>query len=308
MVVSMIISASRRTDIPRFYSPWFFGRLEEGFVQVRNPMNPRQVSQVSLTKEAIDCICFWTKDPLPMLPKIPWLIEHEYPFYFQFTLTPYQKELEVNVREKSEIIKTFISLSKLIGAEKIVWRYDPIVLNDKYTIEYHLKAFEEFCSKLGGYTQTVYISFVDIYRKIKKQTAASLLREITGEEMILLAGGLSEIGARYGMRVRSCCEEVLLSVPGVQKGSCIDPELVEKLLNRPIKRLKAASQRAGCNCIDSVDIGAYDTCSNGCLYCYANTSIEGAVKNHRLHDTKGSMLIGAVTEYDKVTERAIKKL
>lgn len=304
----MIISASRRTDIPRFYSPWFFRRLEEGFVHVRNPMNPRQVSCISLKKEVIDCICFWTKDPLPMLSKIPWLIEKEYPFYFQFTLTPYKKELEVNVREKSEIIKTFITLSELIGAEKMVWRYDPIILNEKYTIPYHFKAFEEFCSKLCGYTQTVYISFVDIYRKIKKQTLTAALREITKEEMILIAEGFSEIGAHYGMRIRSCCEEILLTVPGIYKGSCIDPELVERILNRPIKRLKAVSQREGCNCIESVDIGAYDTCSNGCLYCYANTSVEGAIKNQKIHDVRGSLLIGAITESDKVTERAIKRL
>ncbi len=304
----MIISASRRTDIPRFYSPWFFQRLREGFVHVRNPMNPRQVSQVSLSEEDVDCICFWTKDPLPMLPRIPYLFEKDYPFYFQFTLTPYGKELEVNLREKSDIADTFIELSKLIGAERIEWRYDPIVLNDNYTAAYHRRTFGEFCARLCGYTQVVNISFVDIYQKIKRQRNNTLIREITEEEMVLLAADLAEIGGRYGMEVRSCCEEALLSVPGIKKASCIDGELIEKLLKRPIKRAKAASQRPGCNCMDSVDIGAYDTCSNGCLYCYANTSIQAAVKNRKLHEREGSLLLGTIAENDKVTKRIIKKI
>jgi len=159
----MIISVSRRTDIPAFYSDWFFKRLEEGFVLVRNPMNPQQVSKVSLSKAVVDCFVFWTKNPKSMLEKLPLLAGYDY--YFQFTLNPYDQEIEVNLPKKAEIIKTFIELSNLIGKDRVIWRYDPILLTDKITIGDHLEYFNILAGQLGDYTRKCVISFLDQYQK-----------------------------------------------------------------------------------------------------------------------------------------------
>lgn len=304
----MVISASRRTDIPRFYTPWFFQRMQEGFVCVRNPMNPRQVSRIILSRDTVDCFCFWSKDPAPMLKRLPDLMQEGYPFYFQFTLTPYDRDLEVNLREKAAIVETFRELSELIGRERVIWRYDPVILNEKYTVDFHRKAFEEYARQLCGYTEVCNISFVDIYQKIKKQKENNLLRDITEAEMLLLAEDFAAAGSRYGISVRSCCEEVTAFVPGVGKASCIDRELIERLVERPVKKTKAVSQRPGCNCMDSIDIGAYNTCPNGCLYCYANTSIDAAKKNLKVHDWRSELLTGSIQKEDKVTERIMKKI
>lgn len=163
----MILSASRRTDIPNYYSDWFLHRIEEGFVYVRNPMNPHQISKINLSPEVVDCIVFWTKNPKPMLDRLAEL--KAYSYYFQFTLTGYGTDIEAGVPHKKEsIIPTFQSLSGKIGKEKVIWRYDPILFTDKYTPEYHLKAFEQIASALHGYTNKCVISFVDTYVKNKK--------------------------------------------------------------------------------------------------------------------------------------------
>lgn len=304
----MVISASRRTDIPAFYTPWFFHRLEEGFAYVRNPINFRQISKVSLTRDSVDCFVFWSKDPEPMISRLPVLMEQGFPFYFQFTLTPYDRDMELCLREKSAITKTFQNLSKLIGSDNIIWRYDPVILNDKYNLTFHQRAFEEYASRLCGYTKVCNISFVDIYQKLKKQKDQKLLRDINTEEMSLLAEYFASVGEKYGIAVRSCCEEVIADIPGIGKASCIDAELISRLLNKPIKKSKAASQRPGCSCMDSIDIGAYNTCGNGCLYCYANTGIETARQKLKEHQWEGELLSGTLLPEDKLTERIMKKI
>ncbi len=163
----MILSVSRRTDIPNYYSEWFFNRIKEGFVYVRNPMNARQVSKIDITPKVVDCIVFWTKNPEPMLSRLDELALYDY--YFQFTLTGYGKDMECNVPHKKEkMIPIFQELSKRIGMKKVIWRYDPVIFTKKYTPEYHLKAFEQIAAALKGYTAKSVISFVDMYAKNKK--------------------------------------------------------------------------------------------------------------------------------------------
>ncbi|WOO35583.1 DUF1848 domain-containing protein [Anaerocolumna sp. AGMB13020] len=304
----MVISASRRTDIPRFYTDWFFNRLDEGSVCVRNPMNAKQVSRIILNQDTVDCFVFWSKDPAPMLPKLSLLLQKGYPFYFQFTVTPYERELELNLRDKKDILDTFIELSRMIGSDKVIWRYDPIILNEKYTFDYHRQVFEDMCRQLCGYTTVCNISFVDIYQKIRKQEESGIFRRVTESEMLGLSTELDAIAGKYGITVKSCCEDILQKASGIQRASCIDPKLIKELLGREIKIRKTIGQREGCGCMESVDIGAYNTCSNGCLYCYANSGLRSAEKNRKEHNCRNDLLIGCLKEEDKITEKLMKRI
>ena len=162
----MILSVSRRTDIPAFYSDWFFNRIREGFVYVRNPMNIHKISKIKLSPDVIDCIVFWSKNPCPMLSRLDEL--QPYMYYFQFTINPYDMKLEQNVPTKNGIIETFRVLSDKIGPERVIWRYDPIILTDSISMNYHVKYFEELAKRLQGYTYTCVISFLDLYKKTER--------------------------------------------------------------------------------------------------------------------------------------------
>ena len=163
----MIISASRRTDIPTYYSEWFFNRIEEGYALVRNPMNAHQISKISLRPDVVDGIVFWTKNPTPMMTKLDRL--KDYTYYFQFTLNAYGQDVEASIPSKNNvIIPAFQKLSDMIGPEKVIWRYDPIFLNETYTFEYHIHYFEELAKRLSPYTKKCTISFLDFYRNTEK--------------------------------------------------------------------------------------------------------------------------------------------
>ena len=169
----MILSVSRRTDIPNYYSEWFYNRIKEGYLYVRNPMNAHQISKIILSPEVVDCIVFWTKNPEPMFSRLDELDAYQY--YFQFTLTGFGNDIECNVPHKKEhMIPVFQKLAKRIGKQKMIWRYDPIIFTDKYTPEYHLKAFRQIAEELNGYTSKCVISFVDIYTKNRKKLTAAI--------------------------------------------------------------------------------------------------------------------------------------
>jgi len=281
----MIISVSRRTDIPAFYSDWFFRRLDEGFVMTRNPFNHSQVRRVSLLPEDVDCFVFWTKDPAPMLERLRVLDERGYPYYFLFTLTPYGNDLELNLRPKEAITRTFKQLSERIGNRRVIWRYDPIILNNKIGISYHIREFHRYCKLLVGFTDNVIISFVDMYSKIKSDK----IREITSDEMRELSLGLSHIEGEHGLSIRSCCED--LTVCGVRPAPCIDGELIRQITGKSFKLKQDPGQRPHCGCMQSVDIGVYNTCGNGCVYCYANYSPASVKKNMLKHDPAEEFLL-----------------
>lgn len=288
----MILSVSRRTDIPSYYSEWFINRLKEGYVQTRNPFNPNQVSRVEVTPDSVDCIVFWTKDPLSMMDKLVILDAMGYHYYFQFTLTPYGHEMERNLRDKSEIIDTFRCLSDRLGKERVFWRYDPIILNNRITQEYHKEHFEKLCSKLAAYTSSCTISFVDLYKRLSKPTKENIIREIGNEEMLSLAKAFSEISRSFGMEIRACCEKTDFTIFGIKPAACIDKDVVERVCGHSIEFKKDKNQRPGCGCVKSVDIGAYNTCRNGCIYCYANHSEASILKNCTRHREESDILIG----------------
>lgn len=300
----MIISASRRTDIPSYYSEWFFNRLNEGYVCVRNPMNIHQISKISLLPNVVDGIVFWTKNPKPMIEKL-YLLE-KYNYYFQFTVNSYDKDVEPNIPNKNDfIIPTFKELSSLIGSEKVVWRYDPILLNEKYNIDYHIKYFKKIAERLSGSTQKCIISFVDLYKNTKRNTDDLNIQEIDEATMIYLAKSFSEIAKENGLKVESCSEKIDLEKFGIPHGHCIDCELLEKIIGTKLDIEKDKNQRKECGCAASIDIGAYNTCQNGCKYCYANFNNNIVRKNYSLHDPQSSLLLGTISDEDKVSEREV---
>lgn len=267
----MIISASRRTDIPAFYSEWFMKRIEEGHVMVRNPMNARQVSRISLEPELVDCIVFWTKDPSGIIGKLDVLDRKKYSYYFQFTLTPYGKDIELSVPEKEKVVSRFIDLSERIGKERVVWRYDPILLTDSINRDYHFRSFERLAKALAEHTDKCIISFADFYKKCSKRLSGVKARETTREDMLAIAETFAGICKAQGLKLETCAEEIDLSCWGIEHGKCIDDALISRITGRPLAVGKDKSQREHCGCVASVDIGAYNSCPHGCLYCYANS-------------------------------------
>ncbi len=301
----MILSASRRTDIPSFYSEWFYNRIKEGFLYVRNPMNQHQISRVELSPEVVDCIVFWTKNPANMIERLDEL--KEYMYYFQFTLTGYGRDMEAALLDKrGELAATFQKLSEKIGKQRVIWRYDPILLNERYTKEYHLKAFEEIAKRLDGCTQRAIISFIDLYAKTQRNTARLHLKNISEEDMRAIAGQIAEIAARHGMEVESCAESIDLEGVGVKHGSCIDKKLIEEIIGCKLTAGKDKNQRAECGCYESVETGLYNTCRNGCKYCYANFSDAAVMENIKAYDPLSPLLCGKVGPDDKITERKVK--
>ncbi len=303
----MILSVSRRTDIPNYYSEWFFNRIKEKSLCVRNPMNLHQVSKIDLSPEVVDCIVFWTKNPRPMMERLDELSEYQY--YFQFTLTSYSADIERNVPHKKEvIIPTFQELSRKIGKEKIIWRYDPILFTEKYTPEYHLRAFEQIASALNGYTEKCVISFVDTYAKNRKTMAELGVRELEKEALQDFARQLSQIATQNHMEIASCAEEIDLDECGIKHNSCIDRELIERIIGCKLNVGKDKNQRKECGCIESIEVGTYHTCKNGCRYCYANESEERVRKTCKCYDAEAPILCGEITENDKISIRKVKSL
>ncbi len=299
----MILSASRRTDIPAFYSEWFFNRIRKGFLYVRNPMNHHQVSRIGLSPQIVDCIVFWTKNPKPMFGRMEEL--KDYMYYFQFTLTGYGKDMEANLPDKEKVmVPVFRELASEIGKERVIWRYDPIVFSEKYSPAYHLETFERYAGLLAGYTEKCVISFVDIYAKNKKNMETSGSVEIGREELYAFAKHMADIARRNGIAMASCAEAVDLEACGIEHNHCIDRELIERLTGYRIKAGKDKVQREACGCIESMEIGAYNTCGNGCRYCYANFSPASVRTNCRLYDVNSPFLCSEPAgPLDKVTRR-----
>ncbi|HHW24283.1 MAG TPA: DUF1848 domain-containing protein [Clostridiales bacterium] len=287
----MIVSASRRTDLPRWYGEWFERRLLDGYALVKNPMNALQVRRVSLLPADVDCFVFWTKDPENFLPKLDLLDSHGYAYYFQFTLTPYGKGIEPGMRDKREIARTFARLAQRLGRERVVWRYDPILLADGISSGYHRAEFIKLCELLAPYTDTVTVSFVDPYAKLKRAP----FWPPTESEMDEIAASIGKAARAYGLRAVACCEGRDFTRFGIGRASCVDPARIELITGRRISAARDKNQRLGCGCCQSVDIGTYDTCPAGCVYCYASRTagkggVSLAAKRYGSHDPNSVML------------------
>lgn len=301
----MILSVSRRTDIPRFYFDWFLNRLKEGYVLVRNPMNYNQVSRIELSTDTIEFIVFWSKNPEPMLQKLDEL--KPYPFYIQFTINAYDDVIEENLPSKKDLIETFKRLSDKTSPKQLLWRYSPVFLTSKYTPEYHIEFFTDVCEKLNGYTEKCNLSFIDIYAKIKKRMDEMKIREPDNEQKIYLANTFKNIAEANGIKI-GACGNLDLEARGIDKSQCIDGKLIAELLELEFSGGKDLNQREDCYCAPSIDIGTYDTCLNGCAYCYANSAKSKAEKRFTEHDVNSPILCGQLTDKDKITERKMIKI
>ena len=280
----MIISASRRTDIPAYYSEWFFNRLNQGYALVRTPFNGRQFSKIDLRPENIDGIVFWSKNPIPMLNKLDRLDGLAY--YFQFTLNPYGADIEPNLPEKERLIEAFKELSGKAGRQRVVWRYDPIIFNACYTPEFHMRAFRELALRLAPYTEKCTVSFLDDYLKIRsaiKKAGIYFPSDTLAEELIC---SFADSARHAGIYIDACAETGNFEKYGVGAAACVDIGRFEKLGVKGLEYKKDKNQRPLCGCMKSVDIGAYNTCRSGCIYCYA-----GHLKNGcALMETGAEML------------------
>lgn len=301
----MILSVSRRTDIPAFYSDWFFERVRQGYLCIRNPMNAHQVSRVKITPDVVDCIVFWTKNPAPMLDRLGEL--SEYDFYFQFTLNNYGKEVEPNIPPLGERLEAFAALSEKTGKERVIWRYDPIIFTDSYTAEYHLQGFEKIAERLKDYTEKAVISIVDVYpsknsANLLKLGAQNLSQDKLEEFMEKMAG----IAKKNGLVIATCAENISLEKYGIEHNSCIDRQLIERITGSTLN-VKPDGQRPFCQCVKCDDIGSYDTCPHGCIYCYANYRPNTVEKKIRAYSVVSPLLCDSINEEtDKVTERPVR--
>lgn len=293
----MIISASRRTDIPALYPEWFVNRLKEGEVLVPNPYNRKKVSRIRLSPDTVDCIVFWTKNPQPLLPYLKEIDRMEYEYCFQMTVTDYEEDMEGQVPSTAESMATFLLLSERLGRGRIDWRFDPVLLTEKYSIPYHLEQFEMMCEWMHKATTRCIISFVDDYK-------GSTYLEPEQEEIEKLAEGLSKIAGKYSLPLYTCAEKIDLSGYGIRHGACIDKEKLHELIGYKLDLKKDPGQRKECRCAESVDIGMYDTCIHGCRYCYATANMESAQKKYEQHDPDSPILVGHLKGDEVITDRS----
>ncbi len=295
----MIISASRRTDIPALYPEWFVNRLLAQEVLVPNPYNRKKVSRIPLSPEVVDCFVFWTKNPEPMLPYLKMIDMLDYRYYFQMTVTDYNEDIEPNLPSTEESMASFVLLSERLGKERVDFRFDPILLTEKYSLAYHFEKFDMMCEWLHKYTTRCIISFVDAYK-------GSPFPELETEDMLEAAEGLSKIAGKYNLPLYTCGEKINLDRYGIRHAACIDKEKIQKIAGYKMDVKKDCGQRKECGCCESIDIGMYDTCINGCKYCYATAGLQSAQKKHRLHNPGSPVMIGRLKGDETITDKKIQ--
>ncbi len=292
----MIINTGQRTDIPAFYAEWLANRLKEKVVCVRNPFDHAQVSRYHLSPETVDLMVFCSKDPSGMFPYMDLL--KDYDQFWYVTITPYGRDIEPNVPDKHKVLEDFRSLAKIVGKKRTGWRYDPILLNERYTKEYHLKAFERMARELKGSTEIVVISFLDLYQKVKRNFPEG--KEVSREDQIYLGERMIKIAKENGMVLKTCAEGDLLAPYGADCRGCMTLSMCEEILGTSLKMPHRKPARQMCSCILSSDIGAYDTCAHFCRYCYANNDEEAVKRNRKRHDPSSPFLIGNYEEGDRI--------
>ena len=303
----MIISASRRTDIPAFYSQWFFNRIKEKFVLVPNPFNSKMISRISLSPDVVDCIVFWSKNPAPMIEKLCLLKEYKY--YFQFTLNPYGKEIENHLPDLDKRIDIFKRLSDKIGKEKVIWRYDPILTNETYNVSFHQEKLAKIAYALRDHTERCMLGFIDHYHHIRSTVSQFNIKPLVKEDIEEMAISFKKTIDNYPIMMDTCTVKVDLTHLGIESGLCVDNKLIERIVGYPISARKDKNQRDICRCVESIDIGTYESCLNGCVYCYAIKGNYNTVRYNRAkHDKNSPLLIGEISKEDSIKDREMKSL
>lgn len=297
----MIVTASRRTDIPAFYSEWFVNRLKEGYALVPNPRNPQRVGRVELSPKIVDCVVFWTKNPFPMFGRLKEIEQRGYPFITHFTLTPYDGAVECGLPPKAKLLDTLIELADRTSPDRVVWRYDPVIVDGRFSVDWHLERFARMCERLSTHVHRCIVSFVEPYKSIEKD-----FRAMTHKEMTDIAIGFSQVAQIHNIGLSTCAEEVDLSEYGISNGACVGKKHIEQVIGSRLEVAIDANQREACLCAAAVDVGAYDTCPHGCAYCYAVSSRKTALRRMAAHNPTAPMITGHPTGTEIVTNRTTK--
>lgn len=293
----MILNTGARTDTVQYFSHWLLKRFEEGFVYTRNPLFPNKVTRYELSPDKIDVVMFCSKNYAPILPRIR-EITSKYRTYFHYTITAYGKDIEPGVPPIEDSVKTLAELSKIVGRQKIAWRYDPVLLTQKYTVERHAQTFRWLCGQLAPYIDRCIFSFVEIYKKL--QVNMPELIPFSESDMNILAEILGKTAKEFGIRIQTCGTNGDFSRFGIQKSGCATLEILGNANDCEFRNLKHKGLRTGCHCIESRDIGAYDTCLNGCKYCYANKNPQKAFENYKFHNPESPILLGEIKPADTI--------
>jgi len=293
----MIISASRRTDIPAFYAEWMVRRLKEGYCTVANPYNRNQVTRVSLKPEDVDAIDFWTRHPRPLIPHLDELDSRGYRYYFQFTILGYPRKIDAKSPPATTAVEAFRELAERLGPKRVIWRYDPIVFTGLTPPAFHQENFQRLAESLRGSTCRVVVSIVDMYRKIEQRLKRleGIPAEVLpcdGEDFESLMRALAERAKVNGIKMVSCAEEVDLRPFGILPGKCVDDRVIAEAFGIEVLTTKDHTQRKACGCVVSRDIGMYESCLFGCQYCYVTKSFDQARLNFESHDPNSPSLLG----------------
>lgn len=295
----MILNTGGRTDTVQYYTPWLLKRFEEGYVLTRNPMFPNNVTRYELTPEKVDCVVFCSKNYSPILPRLREITDR-FNTYFFYTITGYGKDVEPGVPSIDESIGTLKELSGIVGRQRLAWRYDPVLLTEKYTIQRHLETFEYMCERIAPYASRCIFSFVEMYKKL--DTNMPEIIPMSEKDMDDIASGLGSIASKYGLPIQTCGSAGDYTRYGIGRSACMTLDMLGEANGISFRRLKHNGMRKGCGCIESRDIGAYDSCPNGCRYCYANNNMVRVAKNHALHDPDSPLLIGHLGDDDTVMQ------
>ena len=295
----MIINTGGRTDTVQYYTQWLLRRFEEGYVLVRNPLFPNKVNRYELTPDKVDCVVFCSKNYKPILSRLH-EITGRFNTYFHYTITAYGKDIEPGVPDIEESMETLIKLSGLVGKQRIAWRYDPVLLTKEYTIGRHLETFERMAGKLAPHIDHCIFSFVEMYKKLEANMPELVLLSV--QDMDVLARGLGFTAKKYGISIQTCGTNGDFTRYGIKASGCMTLDILGRANGIVFRDRKHKGMRQGCHCIESRDIGAYDTCMNGCKYCYANKNPQKAFENYKYHHKDSPLLLGVVKPEDKVTQ------
>ncbi|MDV0443689.1 DUF1848 domain-containing protein [Methanorbis rubei] len=295
----MILNTGGRTDTVQYYTKWLLKRIEERYVLSRNPLFPNKVTRYELTPDAVDCMVFCSKDYTPILPYIR-TIADRFHTYFHYTITAYGKDVEPGVPSIDESMDTLVRLSEIVGKKRVTWRYDPVLLTETYTVEKHLDTFAYMTERLAPHVDHCIFSFVEMYKKL--ETNMPELISLTENDRERLAEGLGRIAGQNGLLIQTCGTNGDYTRYGIQTSGCMTLDTLGSANNVRFRSLKHKGMREGCHCIESRDIGAYDTCLNGCKYCYANKNPQKARDNYKLHDSDSPLLLGHVKSTDIIQQ------
>ena len=301
----MILNTGGRTDTVQYYSQWLLNRFKDGFVYSRNPMFPKKITKYILTPDKIDCVIFCSKNYAPILPRLHEITD-KFNTYFHYTITAYDKDIEPNVPSIDESINTLLKLEQIVGSKRIAWRYDPILLTKEYTINRHIKTFEYMAKKLSGHIDRCIFSFVEMYKKLQTNMPEIIL--FSEEQKNKIAKEIGYIAKKYNIHIQTCGTNDTYEEYGIHKSGCMTLDILSKANGIRFKKIKHNGMRKGCHCIQARDIGAYNTCPNGCKYCYATKNHDNVKDIVKQHNPKSPLLIWEIKKDDIISDLNQKSL